>query len=388
VRRGLLFAGSERGVYVSFDDGDHWQSLRRNMPATAIRDLTLHGSDLVVGTHGRSFWILDDISPLRQLSAAGTGSDAVLFHPAPAYRVRWNNNTDTPLPPDEPTGANPPDGAILDYYLPSGSSGPVTLEILDRSGRLVRRYASDDPVESPDTSANIPLAWVRPSQPLSAEPGMHRFLWDLRYARPAVLNRGYPIAAIAGQTPLEPRGPWVLPGRYQARLTAGGKSFSRPLTVRMDPRVQTTAAALALQLALARRLVDGLQRDSSALGKVRGLRNALQARRERAGQSALGLAIDSLDGRVARLESGAGAPPRRPGTRGEQSLTRLNGELADVYGIIEGADEPPTTQAVAAVSRLERDLATLLRRWDVVRRIDIPALNALLRGAGLQPVAP
>ncbi len=388
VRRGLLFAGSERGVYVSFDDGDHWQSLRRNMPATAIRDLTLHGSDLVVGTHGRSFWILDDISPLRQLSAAGTGTDAVLFRPAPAYRVRWNNNTDTPLPPDEPTGANPPDGAILDYYLPRGSSGPVTLEILEPSGRLVRRYASDDPAESPDTTASISPSWVRPSRTLPADPGMHRFLWDLRYATPAVLNRGYPIAAIAGQTPLEPRGPWVLPGRYQVRLMAGGKSFSQSLTVRMDPRVRTPAATLALQLVLAQRLVDGLHRDSAALGEVRGLRSALRTRREQAGQSALDLAIDSLDGRVARLESGAGAPPSLLGTRDEQSLTRLNGELADVYGIIEGADATPTTQAVAAVSRLERDLATLLRQWDGVRRIDIPALDARLRGAGLQPVEP
>src|SRR5213079_6653 len=184
VRRGLLYAGTERSVYVSFDDGAHWQSLRLDLPASSVRDLVVHDTDLVVATHGRSFWILDDITPLRQIAAAAAAAAAgspYLYRPAPAVRVRWNENTDTPLPPDEPAGKNPPDGAILDYYLPRAATGggSVTLEIVDRAGKLVRRFSSADAPEPADTDANIPLYWIRSPQTLSTAPGMHRFVWDL-----------------------------------------------------------------------------------------------------------------------------------------------------------------------------------------------------------------
>ncbi|PYT21219.1 MAG: hypothetical protein DMG57_39370 [Acidobacteria bacterium] len=162
LRRGLLFAGTERAVYVSFNDGDDWQSLRLNMPATAIRDLVIHDDDLVVGTHGRSFWILDDISPLRELSAKKAESDARLFRPRLTYRVRRNQNTDTPLPPEEPAGQNPPDGAIIYYSLTSAPEEPVTLEILDAAGKLVRRYSSADKPEPIEKDLNVPTYWVRP----------------------------------------------------------------------------------------------------------------------------------------------------------------------------------------------------------------------------------
>src|SRR5882762_1405200 len=180
-RKGLLFAGTERAVYVSFDDGEHWQSLRLNMAASSVRDLIVKGDDLCAATHGRGFWILDDITPLRQLEAKVTGASAFLFRPQTALRIRWNLNTDTPLPPDEPAGENPPDGAVIDYYLGSSPSGPVTLEIRDAAGQVVRRYSSSDPVPAIDPMLAVPTYWVRPAKGLSGEPGMHRFLWDMRY---------------------------------------------------------------------------------------------------------------------------------------------------------------------------------------------------------------
>src|SRR5437660_9206321 len=321
-RRGLLFAGSERGVYVSWDDGDHWQSLRLNMPATAIRDLTIHENDLIVGTHGRSFWVLDDIGPLRQIDAS-TGSVAALLRPAVAYRVRWNKNTDTPLPPDEPAGRNPPDGAVFDYFLKQAPSAPMTLEIRDAAGGLVRRFSSADAPPPRDTTANIPEYWMRPPQPLSAAPGMHRFVWDLRFPPLAVSEHEYPISAVVHDTPREPRGPCVTPGRYTVRLTVGGRSYVQSLAVRMDPRVHVTVAALTQQLALARRLASAIQRDSTALADLRAAKSA-----------------DSLVAPLARLE----------------------GQLARAFGVLEGTDAPPTSQLIAAVGKLEHDLTVALAR--------------------------
>ncbi len=363
VRHGLLFAGTERTVYVSFDDGDHWQALRLNLPASAVRDLVVHANDLVVGTHGRSFWILDDVTPLRQIAAAAAATDAYLYRPAPAVRVRWNENTDTPLPPDEPAGKNPPDGAIVDYYLAQPAAGPVTLEIRDARGELVRRFSSADPPERPDSGLNIPTWWIRPVQTLGTAAGMRRFVWDLHYAPPPALRHEYPISAIYGDTPREPRGPWAMPGRYTVRLTVDGRTYEQPLTVRMDPRVPLAPGALARQFALASRLVDALRRDSTTLAAVRALRKELKSARERAAPGTLSATLDSLDAAAAALESGEGAgTPRAPGARGEQSLTRLNGELVELYGVIEGADAGPTAQAVAAVAELERTLAERVAR--------------------------
>jgi photosystem II stability/assembly factor-like uncharacterized protein len=349
VRRGLLFAATERTVYVSFDDGDHWQSLRLNLPATSVRDLAIHESDLVAGTHGRSFWILDDISVLRQLDGSASPTTR-LFQPAPATRVRWNRNTDTPLPPDEPAGRNPPDGAILDYYL-ADAAGTVTLEIQDSAGRRVRRYSSADAPEPVDTSANIPSYWVRPSPTLSAGAGAHRFVWDLRYAPPAAGSRGFPIAAVYRDTPREPRGPWVVPGLYTVLLTVDGRVYRAPLRVRMDPRVSTTAAGLALQLTLALRVVGAVREDSVALSQVRAARARLAAAPGRS---------DSLDREVARLETGRGSS--------ERGLARLAEDLAGLYDVIEGTDAAPTTQARNALARAERELVNALVRWRTLQR--------------------
>ena len=256
--KGLLLAGSERCVYISFDDGGHWQPLRLNMPATSIRDLVFKDADVVVGTHGRSFWILDDIAPLRQVAAVTAAADAVLFKPEPAVRVRWDMNSDTPLPQEEPAGENPPDGAIIDYYVKENAAAAVTLEILDGTGKTIRQYSSNDTSYTiPDV--NIPQYWIRPQQLLSAKAGPHRFLWDLHY-QPLNVPASYPIAAVYGNTAPVATSPWAMPGIYSVKLTVNGKSYTQPLTVRMDPRVKTLPADLAQQHTLALEAYTGRQR--------------------------------------------------------------------------------------------------------------------------------
>ncbi len=267
-RRDLLYAGTERQVWVSFDGGDRWQPLRVNMPATSVRDLVVKDDDLVVGTHGRGFWILDDVTPLRQLTPEALEPSAHLFAPARAIRFRWNKNTDTPLPPDEPAAPNPPDGAPIDYRLKAAAK-EVALEVLDAQGRRVRRYTSADPPEPPVEGRNIPDYWIRPAQRLSAEAGLHRFAWDLRHETPAASSFGYPIAAIRGNTPREPRGPWVVPGTYTVRLTVDGLATTQPITVVMDPRVKAPPADIEAQHALSMRLCDAMGRARAALGAGR-----------------------------------------------------------------------------------------------------------------------
>jgi photosystem II stability/assembly factor-like uncharacterized protein len=393
ARRGLLFAGSERSVYVSFDEGDHWQSLRLNLPASSMRDLAVHDNDLIVATHGRSFWILDDFAPLRETAAAAAAQGAYLYKPAVAYRVRWNANTDTPLPPDEPTALNPPDGTALDYYLPQAATGPMTLEIRSAAGALVRRFASTDVPEPPDSTANIPPYWIRPPQTLATAAGMHRFVWDLRYPDPEVLDHNYPIAAIYQYTPREPRGPFVVPGNYTVTLTAGDARSTQPLVVRMDPRVPVTAPALGQQLALANRLVAALHQDNQALQQIKALRLALQARHGQVGDG--GDVLDSLAAAAGRLESGGGGGGggggrfgARAGTPPEESFTRLSRELAGLYDAAEGADVAPRPAVLAAAADLERSLATLERRWRALVEVNLVALNARLKQAGLSPIVP
>lgn len=253
VRKGLLYAGSERAVYVSFDDGEHWQTLRLNMPATSIRDLVIKDDDIVVGTHGRSFWILDDITPLRQISAALSGQPVILYKPQQAWRVRWSTYTDTPVPQEEPAGENPPDGAVINYYL-KGNANIVKLEILDSKGILVRTYTSNDkPYTKPQD--NVPDYWVRPQQILSASAGAHRFSWDLHYD-PLDVEPTFPISAVYKNTPPDPTSPWVMPGTYTARLTVDGMVQSQTFVVKMDPRVKTALKDLQLQHDLSKSLYD------------------------------------------------------------------------------------------------------------------------------------
>ena len=252
-RKGLLFAGAEKGVYVSFDDGANWESLRLNLPASSVRDLVVKNDDLVVATHGRGFWILDNITPLRQLNR--NQRENLLFKPQKALRVRANLNTDTPLPPDEPAGENPPDGAMIDYFLLKDASAPVTIEIKDAKGQLVRKYSSaDKPVDAHPKRMRIPSYWIRPPQSVSTKPGMHRFLWDVHYTPAPNVEPEFPISATYRNTAPQATSPWVAPGDYTVTLTVDGKTFTQPLTVAMDPRVKASAADLQEQFDLSWRL--------------------------------------------------------------------------------------------------------------------------------------
>lgn len=239
VRKGLLYCGTEKCVYFSLDDGENWNKLRQNMPATSIRDLVVKDNDLVVGTHGRSFWILDDISPLRYRGVMRSLEEEVLYPPSPSYRVAWNLNTDTPLPPEEPGGQNPPDGAIL-YYRLASPAQRVDLEILDAQGQVVRAYSSEDKAPVIDeTQLQIATYWIRPFQPLSKSAGMHRFVWDQHAASAGGGGRrgGYPMTAIFGDTPSYP-GPWVEAGTYTVRLTVDKKISMQKLELLPDPRLK------------------------------------------------------------------------------------------------------------------------------------------------------
>jgi photosystem II stability/assembly factor-like uncharacterized protein len=365
VRPGLLFAGTERSVYFSLDDGEHWQPLRLNMPATSIRDLVIHDNDIVVGTHGRSFWILDDMTPLRQLEARSVAAETFLFKPKLTYRFRRNKNTDTPLPPEEPAGKNPPDGAIINYRLGSDAKAPVTLEILNAVGNVVRRFSSADSVEPIETDLNVPTYWIRPPQRMATSAGTHRFVWDLHYSPPKVLGHDYPISAIYGDTPRFPLGPAVLPGEYTIRLTADGRSYTQPLTIKMDPRAPITAAGLKLQHDIGVRMNDAIGRDFAALGDLRRQRALLKTQREGAKAGEVADSLAALDTALATIESGS-----RTGTA--ESLVRLNGELAGVLDTVEGADMDPTTQVVAAAAELERSLAAVLAQWSKIQRTRLP----------------
>jgi photosystem II stability/assembly factor-like uncharacterized protein len=267
LRRGLLFAGTEQAVFVSFDDGESWSPLRLNMPATSIRDLVIKDADLIAGTHGRGFWILDDITPLRQITADITRAPAYLFRPPDAWRARWNRNTDTPLPPDEPAAPNPPDGVVISYLIGPDTSGPVTLEIVDTaSGELIRSYSSEDEPEPPLPDRNMPDYWLRPPQRLAATPGLHRFVWDVRHAPPPAPRPGYPIAAVPFDTPRTPQGMFVLPGTYQVRLLAGDRAYRQAVLVRMDPRVTMSLPDLQAQHKLSKALDAAMRRLSASGG--------------------------------------------------------------------------------------------------------------------------
>ncbi len=380
VRRGMLFASTERAVYVSFDDGDHWQSLRLNMPASSVRDIIIKGDDLVAATHGRGFWILDDITPLRQFDAKVSLADAFLFKPQTAIRVRWDMNTDTPLPPDFPAGENPPDGAVMDYYLQSAASSPVALEIKDSAGKTVRKYSSADKPEPIDPMLAIPKYWVRPPQTLSATAGMHRFLWDMHYPNVPGVEAEYPIAAIPHNTAPQPSGPWVLPGQYTVVLTANGKSYSQPLTIKMDPRVKTPLIGLQQQFKLSNDLYTQLLTLSPAAEEATALRKQLKDLQPKATGEAL-VAIKTLD---EKLQTLAGGATRRPGAGAEPpTLGGLKTKFLTLFGVFQEADVAPSTQAAAAVAELQKQLPPLMERWKAMQAQDIPALNKQLKDANL-----
>ncbi|MGA7424656.1 MAG: glycoside hydrolase [Candidatus Sulfotelmatobacter sp.] len=386
VRKGLLFAGTENAVWVSFDDGDHWQSLQLNLPRTSMRDLWIHDSDLIVATHGRAFWILDDITPLREASAALAAADAHLFTPAPAYRIQRDTYTDTPLPPDEPTAANPPDGAIIDYYLGHAASAPVTLEILDGHGQLVRKFSSADKPDVTEAELKkqlIPLYWLRPFHSLSADAGMHRWVWDLHSPAPDSTRHDYPISAIPGDTPRYPLGPTALPGSYTARLTANGKSYTANFTVKMDPRVKTSTAGLEKKFQLETHLASLLSETSRTVLQAGSLHEPL----EKLSKEATGSALESVKAFQNKLAAVLGAPGGffAPPTS-EITLARANGEVMVLYGQVWQADAEPTAAQSEAAIAIERNASDVMKRWDAVKTADLSALNQALHAANLPEV--
>jgi N-acyl-D-aspartate/D-glutamate deacylase/photosystem II stability/assembly factor-like uncharacterized protein len=360
-RRGLLFAGTELAVFYSLNDGDTWQPLRLNMPATSIRDLVVHDDDIVVGTHGRSFWILDDITPLRQFNVSVRDAAMHLFAPQVAYRVQRNVNTDTPLPPEEPVGQNPPDGAIIDYSFKQDPKTPVTLEIFDSRNQLVRRYSSDDkpaPINPNDYA--VPEYWFQRPPILPAKAGMQRFVWDLKYAPPPAFARGFPISAIYHNTPLYPLGPAVLPGTYTVKLTTNGKSQTQPLVVKLDPRVTTNPADLEQQFKLSLEAYRGMQQTFDTIEEIRKFRE------QNKGNPELEKKAAAIAGEGRSDASSPGLPGGTIDVR-DPNLTKLNNGFSSLLEQLQTADLPPTAPMVQAAAELQKVLAKLLGDWNQLK---------------------
>ncbi|MBK9438321.1 MAG: glycoside hydrolase [Chloracidobacterium sp.] len=344
VRKGLLYCGTEQAVYFSTDDGENWQPLRLNMPAISIRDLVIKDDDLVVGTHGRGFWILDDVTPLRQLGPSIASSNATLFTPQLATRVKRSLHTDTPFPPEEPAGKNPPDGAIINYYLKQPSKSPIVLEITDAAGRFIRKFSSDDkPLDVSNSKINPPSYWIRPFQPLKNEAGMQRFTWDLLYPNPSANSYDLPISAIYKDTPWVPQGPAVLPGVYNVSLTVDGRKVTQKLTVRIDPRVKTSAIGLKQQFDLSIEAYQGIGRSQRLVQRIQR-------------EIALLEQANPSSPKIVNLKLLLNGSPPKPGTSPEIAnlpLNRLAGAFTQLLDLLQDADVAPSTQAVKAARELQ-----------------------------------
>ena len=386
---GLLYAATETQVWVSMDDGDHWHSLRLDMPAVSVRDIQLKDdstcmcSDLVAGTHGRGFWILDNVTPLRQMAEAAAAIDAYLFEPATALRVRFGTNDPTEWTKELPAGENPPPGGIIDYYLAKDVSGPVTLDILDESGIAIRSYSSDDPVLDPDpaldpegydricrqdpTAPNcrVPLYWPAPQMVLSTRKGMHRFSWDLHFEPIGDEPRagGGATGAVPHRTYPRVEAPWAPPGEYTVRLTLGGKEYTQPLSLRLDPRVETPAADIARLAALSREMWDGATAANVAYEEARALVAQLDAT---GGADAASL--------KAEVETLAPAPPpqtsrrfRGGGPSGPPTLLSVSQAMMSAAMAMQGADVAPTQRQIAACEATKAQFQGVMRRWTAIR---------------------
>jgi len=375
VQPGLLYAATEKAVWVSFNDGDHWRPLNYNLPHTSMRDLLVKDDDLIVATHGRSFWILDDVSPLRQLAAKAGKAESMLLPPPSVWRVRRDTNTDTPLPADEPAGENPPDGAILDFDLPKAAH-TVTLEILDGSGNVLRKYSSSDPVIPTPKELHtglIPAYWPKMHGPLPTASGMHRWVWDLRSTAPTTTNYSYPIAAVPHRTPLVPQGPLVVPGTYTVRLTVDGKRETQPLRIKMDPRVHMSQEELEALHAAQATMADSL----SALAKA-----DLQAHSVM--EQVTAVQDPALSKRLAA--SIAGLQIIMEGTETEDAMASpgidaLTADATLLYGELQQADANPTAALLAAAARVKGEAREVLPRWEQFKQTQVPQMNRQIRNA-------
>jgi photosystem II stability/assembly factor-like uncharacterized protein len=407
-QKGLLYAATETQVWVSFDDGDHWQSLRLNMPAISVRDIQLKDdstclcADLIAGTHGRGFWILDDVTPLRQMAQARAAADAYLYKPATAVRVRFGTNDPTPWPPELPAGENPLPGGIIDYYLASDARGSVTLDVLDARGKVVRSYSSDDSVPNPHPALDpaaydrlcqrtptaefcgFPLYWPAPPMVISTEKGMHRVWWDLHYqpiggeegdgggeedATGAVPHRTYPTVNT----------PWAPPGHYTVRLTVAGKRYTQPLTLVLDPRVKTPAAGLARLASLSREMYDGAVAARGAYAEARALAAVLDTLHG-ADAAALEARVDSLA--PAPVRDGRARFRRRGAAAHATTLDGVSEAMLAAAMAMQGADVTPTAREAAACDQVRADARVVMARWTTLKTKELEAFNAKRRAAG------
>ncbi|MBV8196225.1 MAG: glycosyl hydrolase [Candidatus Dormibacteraeota bacterium] len=375
VRRELLYAATETGVFVSFDAGAHWQSLQLGLPRSPVHDLVVKGDDLVIATHGRSFWILDDVSPLREAVAAAAAGGAYLYSPATGYRLHYPDQVDA----RPPSGQNPPAGVLIDYYLPRAPTGPVALDILDGSGGVVRHLSSEKSGE-----AEQPPEWpdqVHPAKTLPAEQGMNRFVWDLRYNDPVQI----PDAFYEG---LPPRGPLVMPGRYTLKLSYGGKTQDAPLIIKADPRDGAALAGLEQKFVLSMQVYHDQDALHRAVNDIRGVKSGIAATLQAAGardDRALASEGDALVQQASSIEGvlmqvnikGSEANLNFPGM--------LNEQIYAFAGLLDDADTAPNAQETETYADFHTRLATQLAAWSALKSAKLPAFCSHARQGGGQP---
>jgi photosystem II stability/assembly factor-like uncharacterized protein len=378
VRADLLFAGTSRGVYVSFDGGGGWQPLQLNLPTSGVNDLTIHGNDLIAATEGRALWVLDNFTPLRH--TGGQLTEAVLIPPATAYRVNANQNRDTPLPLDEPRTANPPAGAVIDYVLPAAPRDPIMIEIFDGEGRIVRRFASDDNPVRPPARKYFADDWLQPLSPLPARAGHNRFVWNLRGLRPQAPDYDFSIAAVPGvDTPIVPQGLFVPPGTYEVRLTAGGRVMRQTLTVEMDPRVNVAPADLAAQRELYEALSQTLEAIKLTLSQIQAIAGRLRSLdQELSGDAALRETAKRVTAEVGRFHGGAA----------EENLEAIAGVLTAQATDVEGCDCAPTNPQREVFEVYKKRLDAALAKWQTLADGPLADLDRQVRAKGLAPVIP
>jgi photosystem II stability/assembly factor-like uncharacterized protein len=383
-RAGLLVAGTESGMYVSFDDGDNWQSLQLNLPNTSYRDIAFAGNDLVVGTYGRGIWILDDYAVLRQMTPAVASEPVHLFKPHPTVRTRRNTNFDTPFPPEVPHALNPPDGVIVYYAFDSRPSGEITLDVLDSAGAVLRHISSiaPEPVKEAAKPPH-PNWWVAPPQSLPAAAGLNRTNWDLRYDAPPAFTHSFEINANPGLTPTTPEGIIAPPGTYTIKLTANGKSYTQTVSISNDPRSPATNADVRAQYALAKKLNSAAKIAYDAYQQVETLRAALKANMLPDTGSDAAKAMKAFRASVDTVGGNAGVGGRHPAPNFYELSGRFIGQLTSQ----DNADQAPTEPMMTAYGIACRDLKTAAAHWATINSKSLTALNAALSAGGRQPIA-
>jgi photosystem II stability/assembly factor-like uncharacterized protein len=381
LRKGLLYCGTERGVYVSFDDGAHWSALQQNLPRTSVRDIQVHGADLVIATHGRGFWIMDDVALLRAL-AEDAGSATRLLPPAAAYRVRPTGFTGTPMPKDEPMGANPPLGAYIDYVLDATATGPVKLTISDTHGDRVRAFSSEDKRPQPDlTKMRVAPEWIVPPEPLAAGSGAHRFVWDLHY-RPAE-------PPLPGEDEEDDHGVWAPPGQYRIELEVNGRRYPQNLTVLPDPRVKLAAQAYAKEFALAQDIEHARVAIAAALAEAGKIHAAIAERVRQGGAAAALAAADHQLVTIADLPAEReSADSTGPGPRSTEGLRYLAQAFGGLARAVDGADAAPTPDVQQGYAKHQALLSKALAAWSSFKTATLPALNRQMQAAGAAPIEP